>query len=404
MLRALAAALCIAPVAQPAAAQGYTQGYVQVEVGYYHSCALRHDGALWCWGQNLHGELGDGTYARRVLPVQATSSASGFGANNIASIAADLYRTCALNDNGRAFCWGHNAFGQIGDGSTTGRINPVRVEVIGTGVQTLSASHHLSCAVGEFGKAWCWGRNNHGQVGDGSTTNRSLPVPVSIAPALGFRDFNIAAVAAGQNHGCARNLRGRAFCWGSNHFGQLGDGTTTDRLTPVQVDTSAPGFNGFNIAQISAGESHTCALTSTGRAFCWGRNGFGQVGHGLPASVRVELPTAVNTSATGFGVRNIVRIVAGGDSSCALNVNGRAFCWGKNSYGQVGDGTTIDRIAPVQLSALGRELRDIAPGFYHSCAIDAAGDVWCWGRNNHGQLGEGTTADSLVPVRVLGLP
>ena len=401
----LAAALCVAgAMGQTATAQPHGSGYVQVVVGATHSCALRHDGEVWCWGANTFGQLGIGNQPSSVVPVQAYSDAQGFRSNNIASIGAHYYANCALNTAGRAFCWGSNSYGELGDGSTTARRNPVPVNRLRAGLQSLSTGTYSTCAIDANNRSWCWGRNSEGQVGDNTNIQRTIPRPVNIST-QGFGPRNIAEVRAGGNHACAINAAGRAYCWGRNIYGQLGTGGGGDSLIPVGVSVATAGFGRRNIAQVAVGVDHSCALNRAGRVFCWGRNTNGQLGLGIPNNPGSPVPIATDTSAPGFAPRNTARIVAGAFTNCALNTNGRAYCWGRNGSGQVGDGTSgNDRNAPVQVSGLGAGLRDIATKLNHSCAIDAAGDVWCWGQNSSGQLGDGTTTDSPVPVRVQGLP
>lgn len=400
---ALALAFGVAAWAPPAAAQTYTSGYVQVAVSAEATCALRHDGQVWCWGSNISGELGNGGFTDSLVPVQPSSSARGFGNNNIATIAGHFYTFCALNLAGRAFCWGDNANGGIGDGTRTLRTEPTAVDILGPGVKAISVGWRNTCAISRTDRAFCWGWNAFGQLGDGTNTDRWLPTPVSTATG-GFGVRNIETISTKMNESCAINRTGRAFCWGANPSGGVGDGTTDERLVPVHVDTSARGFGVRNIAQVTNGTVHACALNRVGRAYCWGANGNGQLGAGIPINQNSTVPVPVSTSAPGFGLRNIARIVAAPFGTCALNVNGRAFCWGFNGDGQLGDGTTDFRTEPVAVAGLGPGVRDIAPGASHSCAIDAAGDVFCWGRNNRGQLGNGTTIHSLVPVKVAGLP
>lgn len=399
---ALAFGLAASVAPSAATAQDYTSGYVQLALGTSHSCALRHDGQVFCWGRNNHGQLGVGLTLDIPVPVKVTSPAPGFGTNNIAAIAARDDTVCALNDRGRAFCWGANTHGQLGDGTTDSRTRPVQVEGLGTGVREISVGQAHSCAVDASGGALCWGRNTAGQIGDGTFEERLLPVAVDTS-AAGFGRNNIARISASETHTCARNAGGRAYCWGNNDNGRLGDGTTFARNRPVPVDTSHPGFDTRNIAAITTGGRHSCALTTGGRAFCWGHNIAGQLGVGSTTSA-FSRPEPMSTAAPGFGARNIARIVGGGFHGCALNAAGRAFCWGSNAAGEVGDGTDETRRAPVPVAGLGTGLRDIAAGARHSCAIDAAGAVWCWGQNLHGQLGDATTEGSLEPVRVIGLP
>jgi len=238
-----------------------------------------------------------------------------------------------------------------------------------------------TCVLLSDGTAKCWGWNYFGQLGDGTTTDRYTPVNVS-----GLT--NAVAIAAGYGHTCALLSDGTAKCWGGNFYGQLGDGTTTDRYTPVNVS----GLT--NAVAIVTGYGHTCALLSDGTAKCWGRNGYGQLGDGTTANRY----TPVNVS----GLTNAVAIAAGFYHTCALLSDGTAKCWGWNYYGQLGDGTTTDRYTPVNVSGLTNAVA-IAAGHYHTCALLSDGTAKCWGWNYYGQLGDGTTTDRYTPVNVSGL-
>ena len=399
---ALALGLAAVSGPQGAAAQEFNRGYVQLALGDFHSCALRHNGQVWCWGSNTSGQLGTGDTENRLVPARVASPAPGFRRNNIIRIAAGGTNTCALNDAGRAFCWGQNAFGQVGDGTTEMRTRPVQVSVLRTGVQTIALGFRYGCAIAGTGRAFCWGAGGSGRRGDGTIDDTSLPTPVSTVP--GFRRANIADISAGETHSCALNAAGRAYCWGSNRNGRLGTGDGADSLVPTPVNTATPGFNLRNIARIEAGSLHSCALTNAGRVYCWGQNSRGQVGNDGDPTLDVPTPQPVDASARGFGIRNIAHIAAGYAHNCALTDAGRPFCWGWNNAGQIGDDSTEDRAVPVPVEGLGGGLRDIATGYLHSCAIDRRGDVWCWGSNGSGRLGDGTTNASRTPVRVVGLP
>jgi alpha-tubulin suppressor-like RCC1 family protein len=346
-----------------------------IAAGSGHTCALLSDGSARCWGNNDHGQLGDGTTADSHTPVAVS------GLSNAVAIAAGDAHTCALLSDGTARCWGYNADGQLGDGTTDDRHTPVAVQGLLSNAVAITAGTAHTCALLSDGTARCWGRNGVGQLGDGTTTDRLTPVTVS-----GLTDA--VAIAAGGYHTCAVLSDGTAQCWGMNDFGQLGDGTTTWHYTPVAVS----GLS--NAVAIAAGSSHTCALLGDGTARCWGMNDFGQLGDGTTTSS--STPVAVS------GLNNAVAIAAGGYHTCALLSDGTAKCWGNNWYGQLGDNTTTQRLTPVAVSGLSNAVA-IAGGYLHTCALLSDGTAKCWGDNGSGQLGDGTTTDSNVPVAVSGL-
>ncbi|GIV88960.1 MAG: chromosome condensation regulator RCC1 [Chloroflexus sp.] len=365
----------------PVAVSGLPSGVTAIAAGWGHTCALTSSGGVWCWGGNYSGQLGDGTTTARSTPVAVSGLPSG-----VTAIAAGVVHTCARTSSGGVWCWGYNSSGQLGDGTTTARSTPVAVSGLGSGVTAIAAGNYHTCALTSSGGMRCWGRNNDGQLGDGSYTARSTPVAVS---GLGS---GVTAIAAGNYHTCALTGSGGVRCWGANSDGQLGDGLYTDSSTPVAVSGLGSG-----VTAIAAGGFHTCARTSSGGVRCWGRNDSGQLGDGTMTDRGT--PVAVSGLAS-----EVTAIAAGGVHTCALTSSGGVWCWGRNFYGQLGDGTTTNRSTPVAVSGLTSGVTDIAAGHAHTCALTGSGGVWCWGRNDGGQLGDGTTTSSSTPVAVSELP
>jgi alpha-tubulin suppressor-like RCC1 family protein len=350
-----------------------------IAAGYSHTCALTSAGGVECWGDNSHGQLGDGTIADRHVPVAASGLASG-----VQAIAAGEALTCALTKVGGVMCWGENDFGELGDGTTTRRLTPVAVSGLVGGVRAIAAGEALGCALTSAGGVECWGHNRYGELGDGTTTDHHAPVDVS-----GLTS-DVTAIAVGYLHGCALTREGAVKCWGYNRYGQLGDGTRINRRTPVDVS----GLSS-DVTAITAGGGHSCALTNVGGVKCWGSNFFGELGDGT--TTRRPMPVDVSGLSSG-----VTAIAAGGEAhGCALTSAGGAKCWGYNGYGQLGDLTTTDRDTPVDVSGLAAGVETITTGGYgHACALTSAGEVKCWGRNSSGQLGDGTTTERHMPVGV----
>jgi alpha-tubulin suppressor-like RCC1 family protein len=358
-----------------------------VVAGDQHTCGLTDTGGVKCWGWNVYGQLGDGTWTRkRVRPVDVSGLTSG-----VAAIAAGGDHACALTTAGSVKCWGANGEGQLGDGKTTYGNTPVDVRGLTSGVAAIAAGLYHTCAVTVGGGVKCWGYNGYGQLGDGTTKDRLTPVDVS-----GLTS-GVAAIAAGGGlyleggHTCAVTVDGGVKCWGYNRYGQLGDGTTKDRLTPV--DVTAGLSNG--VAAIAMGYYHTCAVTASGGLKCWGLNDNGQLGDGTIRKHRT--PTDVSGLAIG-----VAAVAAGGYHTCAVTAAGGAKCWGNNYDGELGDGTTTTRLTSVDVSELASGVAAVAAGAYHTCALIAAGGVKCWGWNDNGQLGDGSRKERLTPVRVSG--
>ncbi len=230
-----------------------------ITAGRNHTCALLATGAVKCWGHNASGQLGDGTTTDRLTPTAATGLASG-----VTAITTGRNHTCALLATGAVACWGYNPDGRLGDGSTTDRHTPTAVTGLPSDVTAITGGTRHTCALLGTGAVACWGDNNVGQLGDGSTTDRHTPTAVTGLPS------DVTAITAGTEHTCALLGTGAVTCWGNNASGQLGDNTTTDRHTPTAVTGLASG-----VTAISAGHHHTCALLATGALTCWGWNGYG---------------------------------------------------------------------------------------------------------------------------------
>jgi len=355
----------------------------QVVAGHYHTCAVTAGGGVACWGFNSDGQLGDGTRTDRLTPTAVSGLGSG-----IAAIAAGANHTCALTTGGGVVCWGRNADGQLGNGGSgmgSRSLTPTPVVGLANGVAAIAAGYAYTCALTTGGAVLCWGDNWAGQLGDGTTAHRVTPTAV-----IGL-ESGVAALVTGGVHACAVTSAGGAMCWGWNATGQLGDGTTTGRLTPVAV----VGMDG-GVEMLAAGDTHTCAVTTAGGGVCWGKNVSGQLGDGTTADRWT--PTAVSELGSG-----VAGISAGFSHTCAVATGGTVVCWGSNAVGQLGDGTTVPRLTPTAVGGLERRVATVVAGGYHTCAVTAGGGALCWGWNLNGQLGDGTTADRQTPTAVVGL-
>ncbi len=292
-----------------------------VSAGVNHSCGMTTDYKAYCWGENASGKLGDGTITNRLMPVRVA------GQHSFRQLSAAWSHTCGVTVGHHAFCWGDNFFGQRGNGKTDGRPTPGPVAG-GLLFLQISAKHDHTCGVTTDNRAYCWGINDNAALGDGTRTDRLIPVPV--AGGHLFRQ-----TSAGTTYTCGVTTEYRAYCWGWNFVGQLGDGdeTGSTRVTPVPVT------GGLRFRQISTADHHTCGVTTGSRVYCWGYDDTGALGAGA-SSVWNFKPVAV------FGGLYWKELGAGFDHTCGRTSAGKAYCWGDNQLGAVGDGTTTMRFQP----------------------------------------------------------
>lgn len=354
---------------------GVTLQVTKIAAGLSHTCAITTEGAAKCWGSNAYGFLGNGTTSASSTPVAVAGLESG-----VVDISAGQNHTCAVTSAGAAKCWGHNGRGQIGDGTYTQRNTPVAVIGLSGGVEDISAGNAYTCAV-VSGAAKCWGFNNNGQLGDGSASQSPTPLAVSGLSA------GVAGIATSYYSTCAVLASGAGKCWGYNNRGQLGNNSTTDSRTPVTVQGVT------NIASITVGADYACAVTKLGAAKCWGGNASGQLGNGTSSGSL----SPVDVTGLGSGVKSLSVFNA---FSCAVTIDGAAKCWGANASGQLGTGTTSVSNIPVTVSGLSSGVAGIAAGSTHACAMLTSGAVKCWGANGSGQLGDGTTTQRTTPASV----
>ncbi len=450
---------------------------ISIAAGGEHSCTLREDGTISCWGNNYSGQLGNGQRGENAdssVPVEVK------GIENTTAITAGSLHSCALRADGTISCWGDNTWGQLGNGQSGGdwddrsADSAVPVEVSGiTDATAITAGgnwdHSHSCALHEDGTISCWGDNSHGQLGNGQSgyagessnpiyedgdiscwpCELESPWPVKVEGIT-----NATAIAAGYSHSCALHEDGTASCWGSNFFGQLGNGQIGEYVfssIPVSVagitdataitagyrhscalhqdgTVSCWGFNGGNqlgskqIAEspvpvgviditdataITTGFRHSCALRKDGTISCWGDNDSGQLGNGQSGPNTYSPDSAAPVAVA--GITDAIAITAGGnwnnDHSCALHQDGAISCWGNNTYGQLGNGSEDNFSEPAKVVDI-TDATAVTAGAYYSCALYEDGTVSCWGSNYSGQLGNGQSGhntDSALPVEVEGI-
>ena len=347
---------------------------VTISAGSFHTCGVSSTGATYCWGENETGAVGDGTTTDRFVPLKI--------AQNMATVSAGGFHSCGIGTDGNVKCWGDNRNGQLGDGSFTNRLTPVSGGGAAIGVST--GGFH-TCAITPAGSVRCWGGNGLGQLGDGTTATSALPVSVGGLTA-------VTSIGTGFSHSCALTSTGLVRCWGDNRFGQLGDGTLTNRSAPVSV----AGLSGSVVA-LAVGGYHACALAASGAVQCWGSNENGQLGDGSTTN-RSTAVTVPQLAAGGAKA-----IAGGGFHTCVLFTGGAVGCWGSNTFGQIGDGTAVNRPSPTAVTGLGRGILAVSAGGYESCAVLSDGGVRCWGSNRNGQLGDGGLSSHGIPQAVVGV-
>jgi alpha-tubulin suppressor-like RCC1 family protein len=344
----------------------------QLAAGQQHTCVLNPQGEVRCWGANDQGQLGDATTVTRSGAVQVRGLA---GVTSLAAGGGD--HTCALTRDRTVVCWGRNDHGQLGNGTTASSSIPVPVTGL-SGAVGLAVGRSHSCAVLADGEVRCWGGNGLGQLGDGSMTDSTTPVEV-----VGF-PITMTAVTSSADSTCAITERGRVRCWGDNSDGQLATGTTSSSLVAVP----ATGLDA-RVTRVAMGDVHGCAVGLTGGVLCWGSGNEGRLGDGSTSGSRA---TAVPVPSLASGVAGIA---AGYGGTCAVR-GSAALCWGAVSGVSGTAGGT-----PVEVLPSG--VRSVAVGGFHACALLESGGVRCWGANQAGQLGDGTTTASPRPVQVAGL-
>ena len=439
----------------------------------FNTCAVLEDNTVACWGLNASGQLGDGSTTDRSIPVRVA------GLTAVTQVSVSGGHACAAFFDGHVSCWGENGSGQLGNATQVGSVIPVEVADVRSALK-VSVGNGTSCALLRTGSATCWGSNDRGQLGNGSAIDSASPValehPMTTAEISARGDFSCALMAdgtarcwgpgsyvgggippqrttavsvtglinakkmsVGNRHSCAVLEDGRAMCWGinPNQLVNLGNGASSASTTPVlvsdvtqAVDVTVGEFHscllftdgsikcwgkgsqlGVNSAftafaphdalnlgkavQVSAGFDHTCALLADASVQCWGGNSSGQAGNGRTYLIEAT-PVVVQ------GVTDAVQISSGDAYTCAVLSNGKVTCWGANDFGQLGDGSTSSHSAPVDVVGITTAVQ-ISTGQNHTCAVMMDGTAKCWGRNSSGELGDGGTVGSAIPVDVLGV-
>ncbi|MDQ5982073.1 MAG: hypothetical protein QG549_70 [Patescibacteria group bacterium] len=378
-----------------------TGGLSAIFAGGYQSCTISI-GRAYCWGDNLNHALGNGNGPNDALVpnLPVTSWLSPIASRIITQVSINADHACAIA-NTLAYCWGSNSDGQNGNNTASGVAEPMLVVQTPAGlggkvVQSLDVGvvgQGTTCAIADA-KPYCWGDNTWGRFGNGTTTDSNIPVATSITGVLSGKVAT--DVAVGDLHVCVI-ASSAPYCWGYNRNGRLGNGTETDSVVPVAVNMLGV-LAGKTVKSIDAGRAHTCVVADGG-VYCWGNNNNGQLGNN--SMTDSMYPAAVNSSGVLSG-KTVTSVTTGQEFTCVI-ADGKPYCWGQNTKGQLGIGNTSTRAFPVAVDTTGvlagKTVTDIAAGRFHVCVI-ADGKPYCWGDNTQGQLGNNTRIDSSVPVAV----
>lgn len=367
-----------------------------VDAGDAHACGTVTGGGAFCWGDDTYLQLGnfDQTDALEPLPVDTDSQQNYL--TDVVSLGAGESSSCAAMVDGTAWCWGA---AMLGDGTNDPSVLPVRVvqddDSALTGVVQVSVGGDVACALTDAGAAYCWGTG--GTTGDGTNTDRYGAVRVRKGD--GSPLTGVVAVSAGSDHACARTTAGAAWCWGRNMSGQLSDGSTKDRRSAVRVRSGAGQVT--RVSSVSAGTGFTCLSRTDGSAWCAGDGYWGNLGNGTAENTTRMIPVTRRS-----GLPLVAQVSAGDSHACAVGRDGSAWCWGSNLKGELGNGTHKKSLVPVQVhrsapKALGK-VRSISAGNTFTCAHQGLPQaVWCWGANADGEVGDGTGEDAYYAKQVL---
>jgi alpha-tubulin suppressor-like RCC1 family protein len=365
-----------------ASAPAYSDTWIDISAGENHTCILKSNGEAYCWGDNSVGQLGNGSTESSMTPVAVS------GDLRLQSISVGWDHTCGITVDNDAYCWGRGRYGRLGNGSSENSMTPTAVSG-GLSFESVNAGLAHTCGITTDGEAFCWGRGEDGILGNNSLASSLIPVPVSGGLAFGSID-------AGSATTCGITTNGAAYCWGASDFGSLlgqGDDDRSGKIAPGLV----AGEFDFKPGSISVGLDHVCAISTADKAVCWGRGRFGKLGIGSGSGFGVieNLMTPRDVK----GNISFTSITTGVFQTCGIATDGKAYCWGRNGSGQLGDGTTTMRVEPAQVSA-SFDFKDLAIGNDHACGISSTDEVYCWGDGTAGKLGTRSSEDKLIPAQV----
>jgi len=362
-----------------------------VSIGLGHICALLSTGEVKCWGRNVDGQLGDVSYVNKEYPIYVCDSNydcqdnNEYRLNNIKKIIAGYHHTCALNNFNEVYCWGANAYGELGKGDFVKSNFALKVSSLNNSVKELTSGWGFNCVLLFDGTAKCWGRNTWGCVGNGNTINVSIPEFVLNSDDNSVFE-NIKEIKSTGQASYLKTFDNEVYFWGSNEYGQWGD---------PNYDLNAFGYNypypvDHSFENYYLNYHHVCATNNDGFYYCFGKNNFGQLG--IDSNINFNTPQKINIKFIDFSI--------GGNQTCGQTSFNNIFCWGFNgSNGSLGNNSEEHSKIPVKVS-INKKILKLFSGYQNSCALENNGDLYCWGSNVNGTLGNGTFDISLVPTKV----
>lgn len=385
--------------------QNFTPGtreVSQITLGVRHACGIYNQQA-YCWGSNIKGQLGNNTRNDSLVPVAVDMTSAGLEGLTIKAISAGDNFTCAIASNNAVYCWGQNSYGALGMGSALNSIQYVPIAVstagvlAGKSVEKVSTGRNHACVIDSAGVAYCWGQGYDGQLGNGSSYSSSL-IPVAVSTTGALLGKTVLIISAGADYTCAIASDSKAYCWGNGSNGKLGNNSSVSTSTPVPVDNLGILF-GKNMTNIVAGYGHTCAISSEASAYCWGASSYGAIGDGQ-TTIRFS-PVQVSSMNLPVGV-GLKAISVAYNSTCALGTDNQVYCWGQNTYGQLGNGSGAQSLVPIPLTTKGSlgvlSVLAVETNESYVCATTSDHQSHCWGNNTSGQLGNNTTTNSTSPT------
>jgi alpha-tubulin suppressor-like RCC1 family protein/competence protein ComGC len=386
--------------------QGCVDSWTQLSLGGTFTCGIGNDANAYCWGANGSGQLGGGTTGDSYSPVAIAKDDVLLGKTIKSLAVGGTNHVCAIASDNLAYCWGAGTNGRLGTGSSSSSATPASVSTTGVlsgkTMKALSSGNNSTCAIASDNLGYCWGLNTSGQLGNNSTTSSSSAVAVTMTGALAGKTLK--NIATGGSSACAIASDNLVYCWGDNSYGQLGDGTTTPSSVPVAVNTAGV-LSGKTIKNIAVAGNFACVIASDSKVYCWGDKSFGRLGDAT-SSGNSSVPVAVVWTGvlSGKTAKSIDTATSGGHT-CIIASDNKAYCWGQGSAGQLGNSATTSTVsspvAVVTNDALsGKTLSSIAVNGSHTCTIATTGLAYCWGSNTSGRLGDGTTTATSVPVQI----